>query len=217
MSSRVTVRRQYMTAKFDLEPAARSLERLLDGVTDDQLDAPTPCDIPVAALLDHLVMLTAAFAGTARKAPGRAGPPPAPSAEGLDPAWRTTLPRNLDELVRAWREPEAWEGMASAGGVTWPAEVMATVALDELVLHGWDVARATGQPYDPDPVSVEVVYGFTSSMAGPEHAESRHGLFGPVVEVPASAPPFDRALGFAGRDPGWRPEITSSGAGRETR
>lgn len=195
-----------MTPKFDLEPAASAVATLLDGITDDQLTAPTPCEgTPVAGLLDHLVTLTAAFTDTARKVPDRAGQRASASAENLDPHWRATLPRRLDELVAAWREPAAWEGMASAGGVTWPAEVMATVTLDELVLHGWDLARATGQPFEPDPASVEVVHGFTAAMSAPEHAASRQGLFGPVVAVPADAPLFDRALGFAGRDPAWRP------------
>jgi uncharacterized protein (TIGR03086 family) len=159
----------------------------------------------VGALLDHFVMLTAAFRDAARKVPGLDGPPPQASAEHLDPRWRTVLPRRLDELVAAWREPAAWEGMAQAGGVTMPAAVMATVALDELVLHGWDLARATGQPYEPDPASVQAVFEFTSAMSAPEHLESREGLFGPVVEVASDAPLFDRALGFAGRDPGWTP------------
>ncbi|MGD9529223.1 TIGR03086 family metal-binding protein [Pseudonocardia sp.] len=190
-----------MTAKFDLEPAASAVATLLDGVTDEDLVRPTPCDYPVAALLDHLVMLTGAFTDTARKVAGRDGPPPGPDAARLDPQWRTTLPRRLDELVLAWREPSAWEGMASAGGVTWPAEVMAVVTLDELVLHGWDLARATGQPFEPDPVSAEIVHGFTAQFDG----SGGDGLFGPRVAVAADAPLFDRALGNAGRDPGWTP------------
>jgi uncharacterized protein (TIGR03086 family) len=111
----------------------------------------------------------------------------------------------LEELVEAWRDPEAWEGMTEAGGVTMPAEVMGVVALDELVLHGWDLARATGQPFSCDPASTAAVLEFTRASAQPEHAASREGLFGPVVEVPEDAPPFERALGFAGRDPRWTP------------
>jgi uncharacterized protein (TIGR03086 family) len=193
---------------IDLESAAREVVRLLDGVTEDQLDDPTPCaDTSVAALLDHLMGLSLAFTWAARKTtPPEGGPGPSASAECLDPQWRTLLPQRLDELVEAWRDPIAWEGMTEAGGVTMPAEEMGMVALDELVLHGWDLARATGQPFTCNPADTAAVLAFTSASAQPDQAASREGLFGPVVEVPEDAPAFDRALGFAGRDPAWTPK-----------
>ncbi len=197
---------------LDLEPAAREVIRLLDGVTDDRMADPTPCvDMPVAALLDHLMGLSMAFTWAARKttpaaAPDAAGPP-APSAERLDPQWRTVLPERLEELVEAWRSPAAWEGETVAGGVTLPAEQMAVVALDELVLHGWDLASATGQPFRCDEASTAAVLAFTTAVAQ-EDAVAREGLFGPEVTVPPDAPAFDRALGLAGRDPSWTPAPT---------
>ncbi|MFC5996650.1 TIGR03086 family metal-binding protein [Pseudonocardia hispaniensis] len=185
---------------LDLEPAARRIGSLLDGVADDRLNDPTPgADSTVADLLEHLIGLAGAFAGAAAKAPDP-GPPRPGEAARLDPGWRRILPRRLDELVAAWREPAAWEGAASVGGVTMPAAQVAIVALDELVLHGWDLARATGQPYDVDPASVEACLGFVAAMASPTGTP---GLFGPIVEVPADAPPFDRLLGLSGRDPSW--------------
>jgi uncharacterized protein (TIGR03086 family) len=194
---------------IDLESAAREVMRLLDGVTDDRLDDPTPCaGTPVAALLDHLMGLSLAFTWAARKTiPPEGGQGPRSNAEHLDPQWRTLLPRRLDDLVQAWRDPSAWEGMTEAGGVKMPAEQMGVVALDELVLHGWDLARATGQAFTCSPADTAAVLAFTSASAQPEHAAGREGLFGPVVEVPDDAPAFDRALGFAGRDPAWTPEL----------
>ena len=53
---------------LDLHPAAREVARLLDGVPDD-LGRPTPSDIPLAQLLDHLMGLTLAFTWAARKTP----------------------------------------------------------------------------------------------------------------------------------------------------
>jgi uncharacterized protein (TIGR03086 family) len=191
---------------LDLDPAAREVARLLDGVPDGALGDPTPSDIPLGQLLDHLMGLTLAFTRAARKTVPEGGSrPPSSSAADLDPRWRSELPRRLDELVAAWRDPAAWEGMTEAGGVTMPAEAIAMVALDELVLHGWDLARATGQDFRCDPASTAAVLEFTSETAKPEQAPIRDGLFGPVVPVPADAPPLDRALGFAGRDPGWTP------------
>jgi uncharacterized protein (TIGR03086 family) len=198
---------------LDLDPAAREVARLLDGVTDDRLAGPTPCaDTSVAALLDHLMGLSLAFTWAARKSTAENGGggsrPPQPDADRLDPDWRTVLPARLGELTEAWRDPAAWEGMAEAGGVTMPSETMGVVALDELVLHGWDLARATGQRFTCDPAATEAVLAFTAAAAQPENAGGRDGLFGPVVEVAEDAPPFDRALGFAGRDPAWAPETS---------
>jgi uncharacterized protein (TIGR03086 family) len=194
---------------IDLESAAREVVRLLDGVTQDRLEDPTPCaGTLVAALLDHFMALSPAFTWAARKTnPPGDGPGPGPaSGEHLDPQWRTLLPRRLGELVAAWRDPIAWEGMTQAGGVKMPAEQMGVVALDELVLHGWDLARATGRPFTCDPADTATVLAFTSASARPERAAGREGLFGPVVQIPQDAPAFDRALGFAGRDPAWTPK-----------
>jgi uncharacterized protein (TIGR03086 family) len=196
---------------LDLAPAAREVSRLLDGVTDAQLTDPTPCpDTPVAAMLDHLMGLSLVFTWAARKTTAAEGGSDRPgrgkaNAEHLDPNWRTLLPERLDALAESWRDPAAWEGMTEAGGATMPAEVTGVVALDELVLHGWDLARATGQQFACDPASTTAVLSFTSASAEPERAAGREGLFGPVIEVSEDASAFDRALGFAGRDPAWTP------------
>jgi uncharacterized protein (TIGR03086 family) len=194
---------------LNLEPAAQEVTRLLAGVRDAQLGDPTPCDgYPVAALLDHIAGLSLAFTWGARKsAPPPTGPAGAPraSAENLDPGWRTLIPQRLAGLSAAWREPSAWEGMTQVAGVSMPGGQMGAVALDEVVLHGWDLARATGQEFRCDPASAQAVLAFTEAAARPEAAAIRENLFGPVVAVPADAPVLDRALGLAGRQPAWRP------------
>ncbi len=188
------------TTTFDLAPAADELRRVLAGVRDEQLDDPTPCGgTPVAGLLDHLVGLTSAFTRAAGKEPGGAA---RADAATLPDDWRTRLPAQLHELVEAWREPDAWEGMAEAGGVEMPAPVMAAVALDELVVHGWDLAVATGQEYRGDDESCRRSLEFAASV--PDDPEARAGLYGPAVPVADDAPVLDRLLGVTGRDPGWR-------------
>jgi uncharacterized protein (TIGR03086 family) len=189
------------TTTPDLAPQAAEVARVVAAVRDDQLTDPTPCaGTPVAGLLDHLVGLTLAFRLAADRQPQPAAPSAAAAALPAD--WRDRLPRQLDELVTAWRDPAAWVGDAEAGGVTMPAPEMAVVALDELVVHGWDLAVATGQPYRADEAGVRACLGFVSQVSG-EGQEAPPGLFGPPVPVPAGASPLDRLLGLTGRDPGW--------------
>ncbi len=195
------------TTRPDLTPATAAVAAVVAGVRDDQLDARTPCpDMTVATLLDHLHGLAWAFTAAAEKAVD-AGSSPAPQADGnaLVAAWREEIPARLATLARAWADPQAWTGMTAAGGLELPGELAGTIGLDEVVLHGWDLAVATGQDFRPDDASVAAVYGFTSAMSAPGQEAGRQGLFGPVVAVAEDAPQFERALGFAGRDPHWTP------------
>jgi uncharacterized protein (TIGR03086 family) len=190
----------------DLEPAARRMADLLGGIDESMLDRPTPCaDTPLAALLDHVSGLSLAFTSAATKDTGGASSqPPSASADNLGDDWRTRIPWQLEALARAWRDPEAWTGMTKAGGIDLPGEVAGLVALDELVIHAWDVARASGQPFECDPASLDAVHGFVSQFSGPGQEEARQGLFGPEVDVPDDAPLLDRVIGMTGRDPAWR-------------
>jgi uncharacterized protein (TIGR03086 family) len=191
----------------DLEPAARRLADLVGGVPDELLDASTPCPAyTLGDLLDHIGGAALAFTGAAVKDLGDAtSQGPSGDASRLSDDWRTRIPRDLGALADAWRDPDAWTGMTKAGGVELPGEVAGLVALDELVIHGWDVARATGQAYDCDAPSLEAVQAFVSQFSEPGQEEMRAGLFGPVVEVPDDAPLLDRVIGLTGRDPAWSP------------
>ena len=86
-----------------------------------------------------------------------------------------------------------------------PAEVAALVALDEVVVHGWDLARSTGQGYDADDAAVAACLAFVASFEAPAEGDDG-GLFGPPVAVPDDARVLDRLIGATGRDPSWTPE-----------
>ncbi|MET7480443.1 TIGR03086 family metal-binding protein [Streptomyces sp. NPDC005648] len=192
---------------LDLGPQTRVIARLAEGVRDDRLTARTPCpDYAVRTMLGHLLGLSVAFRDAARKDLGvTTATAPDPATTGLDPDWREALPKVLDELADAWRDPAAWTGTTRAGGIDLPGEVAGAVAVDELVVHGWDLARATGQEYHPDPAALRLSYDFLHAAA--EEPGRGGGIFGPVVAVPADAPLLDRAVGLSGRDPGWRPGL----------
>ncbi|MFB6699290.1 TIGR03086 family metal-binding protein [Streptomyces rubiginosohelvolus] len=190
----------------DLEPAARRIAELLGPVDDGALDGPTPCpDYAVRELLGHLTGLATAFRDAARKdlGPSTAASPDA-ALPVLDDDWREVLPRRLEEVAEAWRSPDAWTGMTRAGGIELPGEVAGAVALNELVIHGWDLARSTGQPYaagEAELRSCEVL------LAPDEDDPDRGGIFAPPVPVPADAPLLDRVIALSGRRPDWRPSV----------
>ena len=104
-------------------------------------------------------------------------------------------------LGDAWRDPLAWEGSTFAGGFEMPGEVVGLVALDELVVHGWDIAVATGQSYDPPALEIEAAMAFVTSFEAPRDGR----LFGPIVPFLDDATALDRLLGLTGRDPFWQP------------
>ena len=186
---------------IDLTPACQRTADVLANVNDEQLAAPTPCpDYRLSDLLHHVGGLAMAFTAAARKDFGEWTDNPAQGGQ-LDDDWRTSYPARLTELARAWQVPEAWQGMTRAGGVDLPGEVAGSVALTEVVIHGWDVARASGQSYDVDPETTESLLAHVSQIAAEGPVE---GLFGAAVPVPDDAPPLDRAIGMSGRDPNWR-------------
>lgn len=191
----------------DLGPAARRMAELMTEVPDRLLDAPTPCpDTSLGDLLDHIGGLTLAFTAKATKDTADIGAPsPSASATQLVDDWRTRIPPTLLALAEAWRHPDAWEGMTQVGGQDLPAEVAGLVALDELVVHGWDVARASGQAYECDQPSLEAAHRFLEGLSEPGREAIREGRFGPVVEVLEDAPLLDRVIGLSGRDPAWAP------------
>jgi len=186
----------------------RTTDRTRDiavAIGDDQLHLPTPADQSVQQLVLHLLGLCVAFRDAAAKVDGpTTSTPPRPSDGALPDGWRRLVGDRLDELAHAWRDESAWTGMTKAGGVDLPGEVAGIVALDEVLLHGWDLATATGQEYDVSDQEAEAVLPFVTPDDSDPDGTGRAGLFGPVVPVPAGAPLFDRVLGRAGRDPGWR-------------
>lgn len=189
------------TTTLDLGPQAAEVARVVAGVRADQLCHPTPCpDMNVAALLDHVVGLTLAFRRSAEKAEGTGGP--VADAANLDPDWRTVLPEQLDALATAWGRPVAWEGTTTIAGMEMPAADVGLIALNEVLVHGWDLAAATGRHYRADPASAQACldYGVELAASAPG---MRDQIYGPVVPVPDDAPVLDRLLGQAGRDPGW--------------
>ncbi|SEM54253.1 TIGR03086 family metal-binding protein [Nonomuraea pusilla] len=173
-----------------MKDAAERTSALVRSIRDDELTLPTPCsEYDVKGVLAHLEWVASMF-----ESAGRGEEPPAQGEYSGD------FPERAQRMIAAWERPEAWEGVSPGMGL--PKPVLAHMCLTDLVVHGWDLARATGRPYEAPEDAVAELLPFARQMA-PMGRE--RGAFGPEVEVPAEAPAFDRLLGLIGRDPAWKP------------
>lgn len=187
----------------DLEPATSALQELIAGISDEQLKLPTPCEkSTVGDLLDHVDGFSMAFTAAANKTrlPGDQAPSPDGSRLGED--WRERIPRRLAGLASAWQDPDAWTGMTEAGGQGLPGEVAGVVALNEVLVHTWDLAVATGKPFAADPAQADAALVFVAPIAE-ANPSGTPGLFGPALPVPSGATSVDRLICLTGRDPRW--------------
>jgi uncharacterized protein (TIGR03086 family) len=189
----------------NLTPAVDRLASLISGVSDDQLAGPTPCPAyTLGDLIDHVGGLALAFnaAGCKEFGPYTEGAP-AGDAARLGSDWRIRIPRDLGALARTWQEPGAWAEMTRIAGMEAPAEMVGMTLADELLVHGWDVAMASGQKFDYEPEVLEAAHSFLTQIANPDAPAGPEVAFGPPRELPDGAAPLDLVVAMAGRDHAW--------------
>ncbi|MDG4803537.1 TIGR03086 family metal-binding protein [Micromonospora sp. WMMD980] len=102
-------------------------------------DRPTPCpEYPVRDLLNHLFEVAVNFQAMAR----REEVDWSGGVDHLTDGWRDRFATETQRLVEAWSDPDALEGVSPGMGL--PQETVGLMALIDLTVHGWDLARATG-------------------------------------------------------------------------
>ncbi|MFD4357535.1 TIGR03086 family metal-binding protein [Nocardia sp. NPDC058518] len=182
--------------------AATPLSKLIRTVDPARLSDPTPCaEFDIRALINHLLFWGPSLVGAAHK---EAIAPPATAESDVDLTagdWAAALDAHLDALTTAWRGPAAWQGLTHMGGPTeLPAPLVGGMVVGELIVHGWDLARALGTTPHWDDDLLRETYDETAATA---EQGRQMGIYGPEVPVAATAPLLDRILGLTGRDPAW--------------
>ncbi|MFE5921555.1 TIGR03086 family metal-binding protein [Streptomyces sp. NPDC056468] len=169
------------------------------GIPDTALAAPTPCaEYDVKALVNHLFQVIVQFQKLAVKEASDFAE--TPDRVAGSPEWRERLTDEADRLVAAWSAPGAEEGRT--GGMNMPARLVGSMALLDLTVHVWDLARATGQDYPAaDEAVVAELAGAVDELAP---TARKMGVFGEPVPVAEGASAFERLLARTGRDPHWR-------------
>jgi len=173
-----------------LEPL---LVGVASGITPDALHAPTPCaNFDVHGILGHMIGGATMFAADFRGEP----PPPAPDvADG--PEVVAQVGAALGELMGAIRSPGALDRTVTAPFGEVPGDVFARfVVLDGLV-HGWDLAVATKQAYEPPTELVAAVDAFARQAIADEMRDG--DTFAAAVEPSDGATPIERLAAFTGR------------------
>jgi uncharacterized protein (TIGR03086 family) len=172
--------------------AARFTERAHE-VPADAWDAPAPCEGWVARdVVRHMVEWMPGFFG----ASGVIELPPSPTVDD-DPlgAWRA-----LDDRIQAAvDDPEvAGREVDTAAGRHTVEDAVGTFILGDVLVHTWDLARATGLDERLDP---DEVHGMLQGMEPIDELLRSSGHYGPRVEVPADADEQTRLIAFTGRRP----------------
>ncbi|MYS79532.1 TIGR03086 family metal-binding protein [Embleya scabrispora] len=183
--------------------ASAEADRLAHGVAPEQTAGPTPCpEYDTRALLNHWIVYTSH--GLEHRARRTTLPEELTTRDFVgEPDWADAYGAQLRRGVAAWAEPAVWEGEIDfGGGGTMPATEIAAMLLLELVLHGWDVARATGQEYRASVELGEAVEGIVARYA---QMYREYDGFAVAVVVPEGATAFERAIGASGRDLLWKP------------
>lgn len=171
-----------------LESAFVATEATITGVTHDQGHLPTPCpDFDVARLVDHLVGWADSFAArlTSRSVEGD----PNAYRAGADPA--TEYQTATRAIIGAYRDDAEPSRQLPLG-----------VILMESLVHGWDLAIATGQPVTFSLAAADAALDAGKQMLKPEY-RGPDKAFGNEVDAPEGAGPVERLVAFLGRDPQW--------------
>jgi uncharacterized protein (TIGR03086 family) len=185
---------------IDMKPACSRMIDVLHGVTIDQLTRTSPCtEYTVGDLIDHVDQVSRMFTALAQRDTGEPkGSDYDPDTAHRDPGWRERVARHVRALGQAWDDPAAWEGTTNLSGPDLSNDLWGKITLTELVVHGWDIAQATGQPFGlPEPVLHACLHHVTEFVTNAPIP----GLWGPPVDVPDGAALLDQIVAITGRTP----------------
>jgi uncharacterized protein (TIGR03086 family) len=192
-----------MTSPLDvdmLDRACTIADRIMSGVTPEQLGDPTPCaEWTVRKLMEHMVASTDFFADAAEHgavADDRAWPDYPPDA--LLAAHRHQVQR----LMVAFRAPGVMKRPMTILAGPSTAEFCIQIAISERLVHAWDLAASTRQPFtsEGDDIAEALLASPEYRAVNAEVRESATPPFGPEVPFDGASA-IDQLVAYLGRDP----------------
>ena len=179
--------------------AFASTRSVLANVSSHQLDEATPCaSWKVRELVNHVVGGATFFAVTVETGAAPMGGEPTDFTAG---DFCAAFAQGAVRAVAAFSAEGAMEKTMKLSFGELPGSVFVWIAATDTFTHGWDLAKATGQSTDLNPVLAEQLYAsaqanLPDALRGPEPKP-----FGPAIDVAAGAPAADRLAGYLGRRP----------------
>ena len=182
------------------EASVQQMLPIVAGVKTDQLSSPTPCsEWNVQALINHNLRVQAFVNTVLIGAPGDPGSMFAVADEPIPTEGAEAVYTANTDLVLATVKSMNIETVVETPFGPMPAGNFLMIPMGDLVVHKWDLAKATNQNTDIDSGLAEVCLNalkglFQGGRLGPE-------FFADEVNIPTGASVQDQLLGIAGRQP----------------
>ena len=188
-----------MSSSELIAQASAATAEALAGLRTEHMSRATACDdFDVHGLVLHMAGVFDSSARAAGKAE-RTDEATPEELLGDDPA--AALVGLSAAMAAAWEPPDFFEGRTTFGTREMSAYMAGTISFFETLIHGWDLASATGQSLElPDDLA-EAALATAQRICNDRARE--FGAFGPEVAAPEGAGAFEQALALAGRDPEW--------------
>ncbi|MDB5056867.1 MAG: uncharacterized protein JWO59_339 [Chloroflexi bacterium] len=182
---------------------ARALDQagaIISRIKPEQSTLPTPCrSWDVRSLVTHLLDAVQQFSVIAT-----GGQWNAHANVEIGEDWSAAYLAAADTLLATWRRPGALDGTIQLPFGEFPVTWRLELQIAELAIHGWDIAKATGQSSELDPEVGQAALDWAKQNVLPQYRSADEGggqSFGLEVPVQADAPLYDRLAGFVGRNP----------------
>lgn len=173
------------------EGALDATSRVIARLRPEHLALPTPCDEwDVRLLIEHLIAGNDMFARAVTG--GASGPSVGDPFEDYA--------RSTEAVRQAWREPGAMDRDVTVAFGTFPGHAAVRMHFVDHLVHGWDLAKATGQGTTIDPLLAIAAYEEMTAALDP--SSRGPGMpFAPEVPCSSDAPVDERLVAFLGRQP----------------
>lgn len=170
---------------------------LVANVNAEQLADPTPCaDFDVRTLLNHLVGGNYRFVKIAH---GESGETVPLAGDFVHDDALTPYRASAAAMSQAWADPRLLEKTVHLPFGDFPGAFALGIHTVETIVHGWDLAKATGQPTEIEPDLYAGAWQYSKDIDGSFRGPGRP--FGPAVTAQPDATETDRLMAWLGRQP----------------